>query len=132
IADHYLCTLGEVMIAALPGQLSLSSETRLVAGKPGVMDQLAECRTGPLMHALEERHVINLQEAGELLNTKDPMRTVRDLMEKGALLLEEDLKDHWKPRMVSYVKLTPEASTEEALHGWFDRLERAPKQLHLL
>ncbi len=132
IADHYLCTLGEVMIAAVPGQLSLSSETRLVAGKPGVMDKLAEGRTGPLMHALEERHVISLQEAGELLNTKDPMRTVRDLMEKGALLLEEDLKDHWKPRMVSYVKLTPEASTEEALHGWFDRLERAPKQLHLL
>jgi primosomal protein N' (replication factor Y) len=35
IAAHYLCTLGEVMIAAMPGQLTLSSETRLVAGPHG-------------------------------------------------------------------------------------------------
>lgn len=132
IADHYLCTLGEVMIAALPAQLSLSSETRLVAGKAAVMEDLAYGRIGPLMHALEERQVVSLGEAGELLNTKDPLPLVRELMEKGALLLEEELRDTWKPRMVTYVKLTPEASTEEALHDWFDKLERAPKQLHVL
>ena len=30
IADYYCCTLGEVMQAALPGHLKLSSETKLV------------------------------------------------------------------------------------------------------
>jgi primosomal protein N' (replication factor Y) len=33
---------------------------------------------------------------------------------------------------VSYVALAPDARSEEALHQWFDRLEKAPKQLHLL
>ena len=30
MADYYCCTLGEVMSAALPGHLKLTSETRLV------------------------------------------------------------------------------------------------------
>ena len=132
IADHYLCTLGEVMIAALPAQLSLSSETRLVAGKPEALIAAMHGRATMLLHALEEKNVITLHEAGELLNTKDPMPLVRSLMEKGALLLEEELRDTWKPKMIRYVSLTAEASTEEALHEWFDRLEKAPKQLHVL
>ena len=132
IAGHYLCTLGEVMIAALPAQLSLSSETRLVAGRSEAMDVAVKGRASLLLDALEERQVITLQEAGELLNTKDPMPLVRSLMDKGALMLEEEMRDTWRPRMVNYVKLSPEAATEEALHGWFDRLEKAPKQLHLL
>ncbi len=132
IANHYLCTLGEVMIAALPAQLSLSSETRLVAGSPEQLDIAVKGRAAILLHALEERHVITLQEAGDLLNTKDPMPMVRTLMEKGALMLEEELRDTWKPRMVSHVALMSEASSEEALHAWFDRLEKAPKQLHVL
>ena len=132
IAEHYLCTVGEVMIAALPAQLSLSSETRLVAGKSADLDLAVKGRASILLDVLAEKQVITLHEAGDLLNTKDPMPIVRNLMEKGALVLEEELHDTWKPRMVVHVVLTAEASTEEALHAWFDRLEKAPKQLHVL
>jgi primosomal protein N' (replication factor Y) (superfamily II helicase) len=132
MADHYLCTLGEVMIAALPGHLSLSSETRLMAGAEGTLATASAGRAAILLDALTDRHVITLHEAGELLGTRDPMPLVRSLVEQGALVLEEELRDDWKPRMVKYVALRPEAATEEALHAWFDRLEKAPKQLHIL
>lgn len=132
IAEHYLCSLGEVMIAALPGQLTLTSETRLVAAPFPKGDPQPSGREAVLFDALQHREVVTLEQAGELLGLKDPMPVVKNLMEQGALLLEEELRDTWKPRMVTHVVLTAEASSEEALHRWFDKLERAPKQLHLL
>ncbi|MBX2972349.1 MAG: primosomal protein N' [Flavobacteriales bacterium] len=132
IATHYMCTVGEVMIAALPGQLSLSSETRLVAGPQVEQHIPGEERAVFLLNALEDGQVVTLEQAGELLGLKDPMPVVKRLMEQGALLLEEQLKQDWKPRMASYIRLAPETANEEALHGWFDRLEKAPKQLHVL
>ncbi|HQV53437.1 MAG: primosomal protein N' [Flavobacteriales bacterium] len=132
MADHYLCTLGEVMIAALPAQLSLSSETRLIAGAD-IADQPApNARAVMLLDALELRQVITLDEAGEILGLKDPMPLIKALMDSGHLLLEEELRNTWKPRTYTFVKLTSAASSEEALHGWFDKMERAPKQLHVL
>jgi len=132
IAAHYLCSLGEVMIAALPAQLSLSSGTRLVAGPHVERDIAGQGRAVLLLQALEQNQVITLEQAGELLGLKDPLPAVKRLMDRGALLLEEQLKDDWKPRMATYIKLAPAATTEDALHAWFDKLEKAPKQLHVL
>ncbi len=132
IAEHYLCSLGEVMIAALPAQLTLSSETRLVAN-PAANTINSDGRTAHLIQALTEQEVLTMQQASELLGLKDPMPVVKRLMEQGTVLLEEELQDDWKPRTLTYVRLMPEAAHEEALHTWFDALEKkAPKQLQLL
>jgi primosomal protein N' (replication factor Y) len=40
IADYYMCTLGEVMRAALPSALLLQSETKVVRNKDFTEDQL--------------------------------------------------------------------------------------------
>ncbi|MGV3638312.1 MAG: DEAD/DEAH box helicase, partial [Flavobacteriales bacterium] len=132
IATYYMCTIGEVLIAALPGQLSLSSETRLVAGPRIEAFIPGQERAVFLLNALEDGQVVTLEQAGELLGLKDPLPAVKRLMEQGALLLEEQLKQDWKPRMATYIRLSPENATEEALHSWFDRLEKAPKQLQVL
>lgn len=132
IAAHYLCSLGEVMIAALPAQLSLSSETRLVAGPSVEEDASDQGRAVLLLQALEERHVVTLEQAGELLGVKDPLPAIKRLMDRGALQLEEQLKEDWRPRMATYIRLAPEHAQEDALHRWFDRLEKAPKQLQVL
>ena len=133
IAEHYLCSMGEVMIAALPSQLTLSSETRIVANPGTVHAAAKDQRTAHLIDALLDQEVLTMQQAGELLGLKDPLPVVKRLMEQGTLLLEEELKDDWKPRTLTYVRLTAASQSEEALHAWFDKLEKkAPKQLHLL
>src|SRR5690606_6053100 len=57
---------------------------------------------------------------------------IKKLLDTGALLLAEDLKDSYRPRMERYVRLAEGEGEEERLHYWFDTLARAPKQLHLL
>ncbi len=133
IADHYLCTLGEVMIAALPGQFALSSETRITVN-PFVLEAPKRTdRAALLIDALVQREALSMREAGELLGLKDPMPAIKRLLDEGVVIVEEAMPDAWKPRTVAYVRLAPDARSEEALHGWFDRLEKkAPKQLALL
>jgi primosomal protein N' (replication factor Y) len=133
IAEHYLCTLGEVMIAALPAQLTLSSETRLMLSSSAATHTPDDRHTAVLMAALEADQSLTLEQAGELLGLKNPLPVLKRLMDQGVLQAREELKETWKPKTLTYVRLTPEAGSEEALHVWFNKLEqKAPKQLHLL
>lgn len=132
IADHYLCTLGEVMLAALPGPLVLTSETRVTATARSADHVAHNPRAALLLDAMERRPSITLAEAGDLLQVKDPVRAMKQLLDAGAVALEEELRSRPVERLVRHVTLAPEARGEAALHAWFDRLERAPRQLALL
>jgi primosomal protein N' (replication factor Y) len=132
IGSHYMCTLGEVMLAALPGALVLSSATRLIAAPDVPASWTGDVRRDLILDAIEQRHELSLAQAGELLGLKDPMPVIKRLLDSGALMLAEELETKYKPRLERFVRLTPEAREEAALHRWFDALERAPKQLHLL
>lgn len=132
ISEHYMCMLGEVMLAAMPGPLVLSSSTRLVAAPESAAAWTGDPRKDILLDALQQRHELSLQQAGELIGVKDPMPVIKQMMDSGALMLAEELEDKYKPRMERYVRLAAEEGSEERLHHWFDALARAPKQLHLL
>ncbi len=132
LAEHYLCTLGEVMIGALPGPLVLTSETRVTATALTADHAARTPRSALLLDALTERPAISLGEAGDLLQVKDPIRAMKLLLDEGAVALEEELRTTATERLVRYVDLAPGAAGEEALHAWFDRLARAPRQLALL
>lgn len=132
LADHYLCSLGEVMLAALPGPLVLTSETRVTATALTADHSARSPRSALLLDALEQRPAITLGEAGDLLQVKDPIRAMKQLLDEGAVALEEELRSRPVERLVRHVALTPEATNEAALHAWFDRLARAPRQLALL
>lgn len=132
ISQHYMCTPGEVLLAAMPSALVLSSSTRLVAAPSSSAAWSGDLRQDLLLDALEQRNELSLAEAAELIGRKDPMPVIKKLLESGALMLAEEMKEDWRPRMEKYVVLAPGAGQEDAMHRLFDTLERAPKQLHLL
>lgn len=132
MSAYYMCTPGEVMLAALPGSLLLSSETRLVAATERPANWSGDSRQDLLLDALEQRREMDLAQAGELLGLKDPMPVIRDLLDRGLLMVAEELADSSAPRMERYVRLAPGCAEEAALHRWFDMLEKAPRLLALL
>lgn len=132
LSEHYMCTLGEVMLAAMPGALVLSSETRLVAAPAGVKPWSGNARRDLLMDALEQRREMSLADAGQLLGLKDPMPVIKGMLDEGALMIAEEIAEKFTPRQDRFVKLAQGATGEEALHGWFDKLEKAPRLLGML
>lgn len=133
MAEYYMANIGEVMIAALPGGLRLASETRVLLHpeyEKSIHDLTDEEYL--VVEALEVRNVLELSEIAQILNIKYVQSKVKALIEKKAVMVEEEIRQRFKPKLVDYVRLTKEADNEERLRTIFDDLERAPRQLELL
>ena len=131
--DYYMCMPGEVMNAALPGAMKLSSETRIVLHEEfrEHSDNLTD-KEFLIVDALEVRNMLDLAEISSILGVKHVHPYVKALIEKRVIIVLEEVKQKYKPREIAYVQLTEEASTEEGFKRCFDLLERAPKQQETL
>lgn len=142
IASYYMCNIGDVMNAALPSGLKLSSETKIVFNP-----QLPTNETGDkkinfesltdkeflIVEALELREVLTLDEAMEILEQKIVYPVIKSLLEKQIVQVQEELKERYKPRMVQFVRLSEAWKDEVKLKGLLDILERkAGKQLDVM
>ncbi len=134
MAAYYCCTLGEVMHAALPAYLKLSSEMSLVLSPDyeGNFAGLSE-REYLIAEALTLQESITMDEAREILDRKNVYPIVKSLLEKKVLLLQEELQEKFQPKSVWCVALEePYASDHSLLRQAFDLLERAPRQTEVL
>lgn len=133
LSEYYMANIGDVMNVALPGGLRLASETKVLLHPDyqNVVDALTD-EEYLVVEALEVRNVLDLSEISEILNLKNIQSKIKDLIEKKAVMVEEEIKQRFKPKMIDYVRLTGKASKEENLKQIFDDLERAPKQLEVL
>jgi primosomal protein N' (replication factor Y) len=132
IADYYMCTLGEVMTAALPAGLKLESETRIVRNHlKQLIDEELTDHEYLIVEALEGSEALSIKEIADIIDVKNPLRIIQNLLGKHYILLEEELKSGYKPKQKRYVKLAAHIS-ESDLNKTFEGLNGAPKQADLL
>ena len=135
ISSYYMCTIGEVMMAALPGALRLASETKIVSN-PSFERTKAEELTDKeflILDALEVRNILTLNDVSQIVEQQTVYPIIKSLIEKGAVLIQEELKEKFKPKIESFVQLTAFADEEENLKTIFSKLEKkAAKQLEVL
>lgn len=134
IADYYLCTEGEVMNAALPPAMKLAGETRIALNPhmEATPEGLHE-KEQALLEALRENKQISLSEASAIATVPKVLPLIKGMIEKGLVVLKEDLENPWRPRKVKYVRLSESHATEEQMKEVFDRCEhKAPRQLDVL
>jgi primosomal protein N' (replication factor Y) len=143
MASYYMCNIGDVMNAALPSGLKLSSETKIILNPELSATEESEDQKinyGNLtdkeyliVDALELRHVITLDEAVEILEQKIVYPVIKSLLEKKIVLVQEELKERYKPRVQAFVKLSDEWKDEARLKEILDKLEKkSGKQLDVM
>ncbi len=134
LAEYYMCTPGEVMHAALPAHLKLSSETRVVLTK-----DLSELQT-PLSdkeyliaEALSVQSALRLQDIQAILQQQTVYPLIHRMMQRGLVRLEEELKDPYKPRQIHCVHLRETYKKDpEQLHRAFKLTAKSERQTRLL
>lgn len=134
IAEYYCCTMGEVMSAALPGHLKLTSETKLVCN-PAYGDDFSELDAEEylLAEALHLQNEITIDDARKILNKKTVFPVVQRLLQKSVLSLREDLQEKYRPKKVLAVRLAePYRSDQELLRPVLDELARHERQMETL
>lgn len=134
LSEYYLCTLGEIFIAALPSELKLQSET-MIALRDDYIPEL-EILSGEeqyLINQLGEQKNMSVHDAARLTGSDRGLKLVRKMIERGVLTIHEELRETFKPRQFTYVKFSEKAEDEHFLKELFESLEKkAPKQLDLL
>ncbi|MCD6065521.1 MAG: priA [Bacteroidetes bacterium] len=138
IASYYMCHTGEVMNAALPAGLKLSSETKIVLNAEYDFSNLdlnvLTEKESMVIEALQSRTTMLVSEIADLLKVKNPQPVIRSLREKRLVVNYEEVSERYKPRIIPYVRLSEDfINDEEKLAKAFDSIEaKAPKQLQAL
>ncbi|MDX5481207.1 MAG: primosomal protein N', partial [Hymenobacteraceae bacterium] len=136
IADYYMCTLGEVINAALPSALKLSSESRIQL-HPQYNPEEDELILGPqeekIIFALQSNQALTFTEVGNLLQLKSYHKYIKSLIQKEAIIIFEQVSDKFSPKVVKKVRLSEHFVQEEGmLEELFNQLTPQPKQLDVL
>ena len=134
IADYYMATPGEVMNAALPTALKLASETKVVLNPAWDKNyDILNDKEFLIIQALELQNVLTLTEVASIVDQLKVMPLVKNLIEKQAVLPEEEMKIRFKPKTESYVRLGANYNNKIELQDLTQSIEKkAPKQLELL
>lgn len=133
VAHYYMCTLGEVMNAALPGPFKLQSET-LVTLNPDcdMNDVVLTDKEFLVAEALTVAPHLEVSEISSILEIKNVFGVLKGLYAKGVILYTENIKETYKPKLTVCIKLQEAYRNDEALEQAFAMLEKTPKQLDLL
>jgi primosomal protein N' (replication factor Y) len=137
MADYYLCTLGEVINAALPAALKLSSESRIqlhpafaAEGSPYPLDdkeqRIVEALSG------EDGKALTFTEVGDLLGVASFHKVIKSLMQKDVIFLFEQLADKYTPKVVKKVRLAHRYVSEAAIEQLFAEFASKAKQIDVL
>lgn len=133
MATYYCCTTGDVMNAALPAGLKLSSETKFVLVIDEDESDLSE-KEQIVVRALRSRGNMTLDDMSEVLGVKQVQPIVKRLVESGWVRSEEEIKEKFKPKTADFIALSALHASEEKLQELFANLEnrRAQKQADAL
>ena len=131
ISEYYMCSIGEVMKAALPSGFCLESET-LLKINPEFNDLRSLDQSSLLVVSIiENKGAVYLKSLPSKINKKHTLRIVNDLIIKRIIQTGEFIEERYKPKEESFVILSKKYSERE-LNEILDNLIRAPRQYELL
>ena len=134
MAEYYMCSAGEVLQAAMPSGLKLSTEsiiqlhpefdpdrteTPFSEREQRVLDRL---RSGTLTYA----------ELTSLLGVRNPHQIIKSLRQKEAIIILEEIREKYQPKTERRLKFSDEYCGRPKLEELFVRLAAKPKQEEII
>jgi len=134
MAAYYMSTEGEVMSAALPSAFKLASESKVVLSPTFIPDfDILNTFEYQVTEALIEKKKLSVDEISKLVGYQKVLPLLKTMIEQRIIVMEEELKDIYKPKIIKFISISEELTDESKLQEIMDELGvRAHKQLELL
>jgi primosomal protein N' (replication factor Y) (superfamily II helicase) len=133
VAKYYMCYMGEVMATALPAGYRLQSETKILlhpdADLESVIRSKLEDIEWQVLELLGHKDGLSLDEIHQKLAVKNVLKHVKSLYLRGLVVMEEELKENYRPKYEEFLELGliwGDAERANAALGVMER--RAQKQ----
>jgi primosomal protein N' (replication factor Y) len=132
ISSYYMCKLGDVYKAALPSGLKLESETAVTYNADYEADGPLRPNEQAVLDAFKGVLKLTVSELEKKTGLRNVVPVVASLMARGAVMVSEEMKRGFVPKMQTFIRLSEEYATEERLQEAFADFKRAKKQELLL
>ena len=134
LAEYYACTIGEVMLVALPSGLKLTSETRIVLqDNIDFYQQELSDEEFLVSEAIEIQNELTIEQIRGILGKKTVYPVIKSLMEKGIALIKEELQYKYKPKTIKVICIAPHLEADESLLSEaFDLVQKSDLQTKAL
>jgi primosomal protein N' (replication factor Y) len=129
ISEYYMCHLGDVMQAAMPSGLKLSSET-MISMHPEFDGDIGQLNPKELLitEACANAESLSLSQISKLIDVRKAMPIIKNLLLKNIIQINEQLEDSYKPKIIKEVVLSDEyACNELRLSALLDELGQSKK-----
>ncbi len=129
IASYYMCNIGDVFRGAMPSAFILESET-IISHKQGDVIDESELSDDEFLiyEALQHQSSLKVQDIMAILNKKNIFPVVQKLLNKNVLSLQEEMQEEYKPKLIRYIRLHENYSTDESLMALLDSLKGAKQK----
>jgi primosomal protein N' (replication factor Y) len=128
IASYYMCSLGDVYRASLPSAFLLESET-VIYKNAGFLDAtILEDDEFLIFEALQQQSQLTIHQVVDILGKKKVMPIVNALIKKEAIIIKEEIYEQYKPKLVKYVRLHANYTSDDSLGKLLEELANAKKQ----
>lgn len=133
MASYYLCTLGEVLKAAIPNGFLLESETIITLNTNATIavSELNDLEF-LVLEALQSQPSLHINDIRSILDRKNVMGVLTNLIEKKYIVVQEEVHEKYRPKIKRFIKLSSHYSSQENLKDLLDTLSRAPKQREVI
>jgi len=133
MAKYYMCHVGEVMNIALPAGLKISSLSRLQL-RPDANPEGKKFtdKEQKLLAFLQNGESPTYDEAGAAIDTENIYQVIKSLITKDMVLVFEEVRDRYQPKMLKKIRLTQAYLTKSELDKLLKKLEKFPRQADLL
>ena len=133
VSKYYMCYMGEVMATALPAGYRLQSETKILLHPDADLETVSkvdvEEMEWQILELLGKKDGVSLDEIHQKLAVKNVLKYVKSLYLRGLVVMEEELKEHYRPKFEEFISLSSLWEDSELANLRLNALERkAPKQ----
>jgi len=132
IANYYMCSLGDVMRAALPKALMLESESLVLKNEKFAEEEILNDEEYLIFEALQQQAVLKIEEIGKILNKKGVLSVINSLIDKGVVVLKEEIFQQYKPKIIKYIRLREKYKDADKLNNLLKDFNRAKKQREVI
>ena len=128
MANYYLCTLGEVMAAALPSALKLASETKIYLN-PDFNGDVSSLNPNELRiaEALTYHETMTVDEISKTIQIQKVIPIIKSLVDKKIVVTDEEVRNRYKAKRETVIRLADEYASEPAFMALLDQLNLSPK-----
>ena len=133
ISNYYMCSIGDVFKTALPSALLLESETIISFKNEKFLDESQLSDDEYLIYeALQSQSSLKINDVIKILNKKNVFPIIQKLFAKNILLLNEEMVEEYKPKLIRYVRLHENYLGENGLTLLLELVSKAKKQKEVI